>query len=82
MDPELMAVFCKEYTRHMNALTRKHNASREGAKAELARVNRDLDLVVARRCWMVRRRARSRTGWRSSRRGRTRWKLSSRRART
>jgi site-specific DNA recombinase len=46
MDPDLMAVFCEEYTRHMNALTREHNAAREGAKAELARVNRDLDRLV------------------------------------
>ena len=46
MDPELMALFCEEYTRHMNALTREHNAAREGARAELARVNRDLDRLV------------------------------------
>ncbi len=46
MDPDLMAVFCEEYTRHMNALTREHNAAREGAKAELGRVNRDLDRLV------------------------------------
>ena len=46
MDPDLMAVFCEEYTRHMNALTREHNAAREGARAELGRVNRDLDRLV------------------------------------
>jgi DNA invertase Pin-like site-specific DNA recombinase len=46
MDPDLMAVFCEEYTRHMNALTREHNAAREGAKVELAKVNRDLDRLV------------------------------------
>jgi site-specific DNA recombinase len=46
MDPDLMAVFCEEYTRHMNALTREHNAAREGAKAELSRVNRNLDRLV------------------------------------
>jgi site-specific DNA recombinase len=46
MDPDLMGVFCEEYTRHINALTQEHNAAREGAKAELARVNRDLDRLV------------------------------------
>jgi site-specific DNA recombinase len=46
MDPDLMAVFCEEYTRRMNALTREHNAAREGAKAELARVHRDFDRLV------------------------------------
>jgi hypothetical protein len=46
MDSDLMAVFCEGYTRHMNALTREHNAAREGAKAELARVDRDLDRLV------------------------------------
>jgi site-specific DNA recombinase len=46
MDPDLMAVFCDEYTRHMNALTREHNAAREGARAELGKVNRDLDRLV------------------------------------
>ena len=46
MDPDLMTVFCDEYTRHMNALTREHNAAREGAKAELGKGNRDLDRLV------------------------------------
>jgi site-specific DNA recombinase len=46
MDPALMDVFCEEYTRHMKALTREHNAAREGARAELGRVNRDLDRLV------------------------------------
>jgi site-specific DNA recombinase len=46
MDPDLMAVFCEEYTRHMNALTQEHNAAREGARAELAKLNRDLDRLV------------------------------------
>ena len=46
MDPDLMAGFCDEYTRHMNALTREHNAAREGARAELGRINRDLDRLV------------------------------------
>jgi site-specific DNA recombinase len=46
MDPDLVAVFCEEYTRHMNALTQEHNAAREGAKAELGRINRDLDRLV------------------------------------
>jgi site-specific DNA recombinase len=46
MDPDLMAVFCEEYARHMNALTQEHNAAREGAKAELDRVNHDLDRLV------------------------------------
>jgi site-specific DNA recombinase len=46
MDPDLMAVFCEEYPRHMNALSREHNVAREGARAELSRVNRDLDRLV------------------------------------
>jgi site-specific DNA recombinase len=46
MDPDLMAVFCEEYARHMNALTSEHNAAREGARAELSKVNRDLDRLV------------------------------------
>jgi site-specific DNA recombinase len=46
MDPALMEVFCAEYTRHMNALTHEHNAAREAAKAELGKVNRDLDRLV------------------------------------
>jgi hypothetical protein len=46
MDPDLMAVFCGEYTRHVNAVARERNAAREGARAELGRVNRDLDRLV------------------------------------
>jgi hypothetical protein len=46
MDPDLVAVFCDEYTRHMNALTHEHNAAREGARAELGKINRDLDRLV------------------------------------
>jgi site-specific DNA recombinase len=46
MDPALMDIFCEEYTRHMNVLTREHNAAREGARAELGKVNRDLDRLV------------------------------------
>jgi site-specific DNA recombinase len=46
MDPDLMAVLCEEHTRHMNALIRKRNAAREGARAELGRINRDLDRLV------------------------------------
>jgi hypothetical protein len=38
MDPDLMAVFCEEYTRHLNAVARERNAAREGARAELGRV--------------------------------------------
>jgi site-specific DNA recombinase len=46
MDPALMAEFCDAYTRQLNELSRDRNAAREGAKAELDRINRDLDRLV------------------------------------
>ncbi len=46
MDPELMAIFCEEYTRHRNELAAKANAAITGAKAELTKVTNELDRLV------------------------------------
>ena len=43
MDERLCAVFCEEYTAHMNRLRIEANASLEGYKAELARIGREVD---------------------------------------
>ena len=40
-----MAVFCEEYTRHTTR-SPASNAAREGARAELARVDRAVDRLV------------------------------------
>jgi site-specific DNA recombinase len=45
MDPDLMAVFCEEYTRYTTR-SPASNAVREGARAELARVDRAVDRLV------------------------------------
>ena len=46
MDPALMEIFCEEYTRHMNKLRMEQNAAITGAKAELAKVTKELDRLV------------------------------------
>jgi site-specific DNA recombinase len=46
MDPALMDEFCEEYTRHVTAVARERNATREAARAELGKVERDLDRLV------------------------------------
>jgi len=46
MDPELMAIFCEEYTREKNRLVAEKNAAIIGAKAELTKIERDIDRLV------------------------------------
>lgn len=43
MDERLCAVFCEEYTAHMNRLRMEANASLDGYKAELAKIGREVD---------------------------------------
>ena len=43
MDERLCAVFCEEYTAHMNRLRIEVNASLEGYKAELGKIGREVD---------------------------------------
>ncbi|MBK8174834.1 MAG: recombinase family protein [Rhodospirillales bacterium] len=43
MDERLCAVFCEEYTAHMNRLRIEANASLEGYKAELGKIGREVD---------------------------------------
>jgi len=50
MEPELFAVFCEEYTRHLNRLRIEHNAAHSGMEARLAKVDRDLDKLVEAIC--------------------------------
>lgn len=46
MDPELCKVFCEEYTRHLNDLASRHNASLAGYRKELEQVERDRKKLV------------------------------------
>ena len=46
MEPELFAVFCEEYTRHLNALRIEATASLAGYKAELGKVTREIDRLI------------------------------------
>ena len=46
MEPELFALFCDEYTRHMNKLRAEATASLAGYKAELAKVTREMGRLV------------------------------------
>jgi site-specific DNA recombinase len=39
-------VFCEEYTRHLNEARMERSAAMQGARNELAKVNRDLDRLV------------------------------------
>src|SRR5690606_25416858 len=41
MDSDLLAEFCAEYTAHLNRLRGEKNASIEGAKSELIRLERN-----------------------------------------
>jgi len=50
MDERLCAVFCEEYTAHMNRLRIEANASLEGYKAELAKITRDIDRMIDAIC--------------------------------
>ncbi len=46
MEPDLFAIFCEEYTRHMNTLRIEASSSLEGYRAELSKVTRDIDRVI------------------------------------
>ena len=46
MDPALCAVFCEEYTRHMNRLRMQHNASRNAYHAELSKLEGERDRII------------------------------------
>ena len=46
MDPALIDIFCAEYTRHLNRLRSDAVASLEGAKAELGKLDKEMDRLV------------------------------------
>jgi site-specific DNA recombinase len=46
MDPARTALFCQEYTRHLNEARMQRSAAHEGYHSEFDRVNRDLDRLV------------------------------------
>ncbi len=46
MEPELFALFCDEYTRHMNKLRMDATASQAGYEAELGRATREIDRLI------------------------------------
>ncbi|WP_245259139.1 recombinase family protein [Salinarimonas rosea] len=46
MEPELFALFCEEYTRHMNALRIEATSALAGYRAQLAKVTRDIDRLI------------------------------------
>jgi hypothetical protein len=69
MDPELLKVFCAEYTAHLNALRGAATASRESARQELSRLERDSASASSRRSRTAFRPARSATTSPASRAG-------------
>ena len=46
MDDELLAVFCEEYTRHLNELRMAETGNRARDEARLAKIVRDLDRMI------------------------------------
>ncbi|MEO1602825.1 MAG: recombinase family protein, partial [Pseudomonadota bacterium] len=46
MKPELVEVFCREYTEHANRLVAEHNVGLTTAQKELEKIDRDLDKLV------------------------------------
>jgi len=46
MDDELCEIFCREYTRHMNELRARHNASLAGYRAEYAKLERERQQII------------------------------------
>jgi site-specific DNA recombinase len=46
MEPELFAVFCEEYTKHMNVLRIEASSSLTAYKAELAKATREIDRLI------------------------------------
>jgi site-specific DNA recombinase len=50
MDTDLYEIFCEEYTRHLNTIRIQHNASLEGAKAELQKIDRETNKLIDAIC--------------------------------
>ena len=50
MDEELLAVFCEEYTRHLNALRMAESGNRARDEARLAKIIRELDRMIDAIC--------------------------------
>lgn len=50
MEPDLFAVFCEEYTSHLNRLRMNHNAALHGMEARLAKIDRELEKLVTAIC--------------------------------
>ena len=46
MNPALLEVFCAEYTRHLDRLRSDAVASSEGRRAELAKIDREMERLV------------------------------------
>ena len=46
MDPVLFAEFCDEFTREMNRMRGDAGAAIAAARAEIAKIDRDLDMLV------------------------------------
>lgn len=46
MDPELTAIFCEEYTRHVNTVRMEHNSSLHAYRQELEKLERERDKIV------------------------------------
>ena len=46
MEPALFALFCEEYTRHLNALRMEASASFASQRAELGKVTREIERVI------------------------------------
>jgi site-specific DNA recombinase len=46
MDPALIDVFCAEYTKHLNRMRSDAVASLEGWKAELGKIDREMERLV------------------------------------
>lgn len=46
MDVAHVGLFCAEYTRHMNRLRSEALASQEGYRAELRKIDKELDRLV------------------------------------
>ena len=46
MEPDLVALFCEHYTRHLNSLVARHNAGLEADRGALEKVTREQDRLV------------------------------------
>lgn len=46
MDPQLLAVFCEEYTAHMNRIRMEGSRRTEGYRAEHAKLTREIDRLI------------------------------------